>query len=82
MTWARAAARRSAGLGSREPEHLVADAVEEPRVALLVAALEEEDPGHQALLGGQLGLPGRVRERRELHGDGVLGHAEARRAAT
>ena len=46
-------------------------------MALLVAALEEEDPGHQALLGGQRRLPGRVGERREVLGDGLLGHAEA-----
>ena len=46
-------------------------------VALLVAALEEEDPGHQALLRHQRRLPGRVGERRELLGDRVLGHAEA-----
>ena len=63
--------------GARQPEHLLGDAVEELRVPLLVAALEEEDPGHQALLGGQLRLPGRVGERRQLLGDGVLGDAEA-----
>ena len=36
--------------GSGQPEHLGGDAVEELRVAILVAALQEEDPGHQALL--------------------------------
>ena len=64
-------------VGSGQPEHLGADAVEEPRVALLVAALEEEDPGHQALLGDQLRPPGRVGERLQVLGDGLLGHAEA-----
>ena len=62
---------------SGQLEHLGADAVEEPRVALLVAALEEEDPGHQALLRDQLRPPGRVGERRQVLGDGLLGHAEA-----
>ena len=63
--------------GSRQPEHLGGDAVEEPRVALLVAALQEEDPCHQALLGGQRRLPRCVGERRDLLGDGPLAHAEA-----
>ena len=63
--------------GSRQPEHLGGDAVEEHRVALLVAALQEEDPCHQALLGGQRRLPRCVGERRDLLGDGPLAHAEA-----
>jgi len=63
--------------GSRQPEHLGGDAIEEQRVALLIVALQEEDPGHQALLGGHRGVLGRVGERRELLGDGLLGHAEA-----
>ena len=62
---------------SRQPEHLGADAIEEPGVALLVAALEEEHPGDQALLRRQFRLPGGVGERRERLGDGVLGDAEA-----
>jgi hypothetical protein len=35
---------------SGQPEHLGGDAVEEQRVAILVTALQVEDPGHQALL--------------------------------
>jgi hypothetical protein len=61
---------------SGEPEHVAGDAIEELRVPLLVAALQVEDPGHQGLVGGQLGRPGRIGERRELLGHGVLGHAE------
>ena len=49
--------------GSGQPEHLGGDPVKELRVALLVAALEEEDPGHQ-------GVRGRLGERREVLGDG------------
>jgi hypothetical protein len=73
-------AGRCAALGGRlagQPEQLFRDAVEESRVALFVAALQGEGPGHQALLGGQ-GLPVRCGdERRELLGDRVLGNAEA-----
>ena len=73
-------AGRCAALGgglAGQPEYLCRDAVEEPRVALFVAALQGEGPGHQALLGGQ-GLPvRRGDERRELLGDRVLAHAEA-----
>ncbi len=58
--------RRVAG----EREHLGGDAVEEHRVALLVAALQVQDPGHQ-------GVVGRVAERREVLGDRVLRDAEA-----
>jgi len=64
---------RVAALGgglSVQAHHLVDDAVEDQRVALLVAALEVEDPGHQ-------GVVGRLAERREMLGDGVLGHTEA-----
>jgi hypothetical protein len=64
---------RVAALGgglSLQAHHLVDDAVEDQRVALLVAALEVEDPGHQ-------GVVGRLAERREMLGDGVLGHTEA-----
>ena len=50
---------------------------QERRVAHLVPALQEEDPGHQALLGGHRGVPRRSCERLELLGNGVLGHAEA-----
>ena len=53
-----------------ELEHLGGDAVEHHRVALLVAALQVEDPGHQ-------GVVGRLSERRDVLGDGVLRHAEA-----
>ena len=53
-----------------ELEHLGGDAVEHHRVALLVAALQVEDPGHQ-------GVVGRLAERRDVLGDGVLCHAEA-----
>ena len=76
-TWARAASRRSAVRGSGQPEHLGGDPVEPQRMAVLVAALQEEDPGHQALVGGQGRLPGHVGERRDVLGDRVLGHAEA-----
>ena len=65
------------GGGSRQPEHLGGDAVEELRVALLVATLEEEDPGHQALLGHQRSLPGRIGERRDVLGDEIVTDAEA-----
>ena len=56
--------------GSGHPEHLGGDAVEEQRVALLVAALQEEDPGLQGVIS-------RLGERSQVLGDGVLGHAEA-----
>ena len=56
---------------SGQLEHLGGDAVEEHRVALLVTALQEEDPRHEPrIVGG-------VAERREVLGDGVLGDAEA-----
>src|SRR5215218_8578059 len=73
-TWSRAAPLGR--VGSRQAEHLGSDAVEEQRVALLVAALQEEDPRHQALLGSQRRLPGRVGERCQLLCDRLLGHAE------
>ena len=60
-----------------QPEHLGGDAVEDQRVALLVAALQEEDPGHQGLRRGERGAPGDSVERLEVLRDGVLGHAEA-----
>ena len=60
-----------------QPEHLGADAIEQPRVPLLVAPLEEEDPRHQALLGQQLPVARNVGERGELLRHRVLGHAEA-----
>ena len=65
------------GGGSGQSEYLGGDPVEPQRMAVLVAALQEEDPGHQALVGGQARLPGHVGERRDVLGDRVLGHAEA-----
>ena len=57
---------------SGQAEHLGGDAVEEQRVAVLVAALQKEDPHHHAVqvLGG-------VGERSEVFGHGVLGDTEA-----
>ena len=66
------------GGGSRQSQHLGGDAVEEPRMALLVATLEEEHPGHQALLGHQGSLPGCIGERRDVLGDEIVTDAEAR----
>ena len=54
----------------RQLEHLGGDAVEEPRVALLVALLQEDDPRDQRVVG-------RRAERREVLGDGVVGDPEA-----
>ena len=65
------------GGGSRQSQHLGGDAVEEPRMALLVATLEEEHPGHQALLGRQRSLPGCIGERRDVLGDEIVTDAEA-----
>ena len=62
---------------SGQAEHLLGDAVEEYGMTLLVAALQEEHPGHQRLVGGHRGLLGRCCKRRDLLGDDILGHAEA-----
>src|SRR4051794_19709197 len=66
-------ARRGVALLLRLPrqlEHLGGDAVEEARVTLLVALLEEDHPSDQRVLGGGP-------ERLEVHGDGVVGDPEA-----
>ena len=67
--------RRGEPLGrgiARQPQHLGSHAVEEPGMAILVAALQEEDPHHH-----RVDVLGAIGERREVFGDRVLGHPEA-----